>query len=186
MNRRGLVLALAVLHSVAITSACLAADDAQREKPMRIVLVGDSTVASHPNPPQDRPDLTGWGQVFGECFYDRVTVFNLRTVMGENYLDLDALYGLAYMRSLVPDYRTDDLARTVAKHGEGLTKAFPGFLRRDPESHLLLGAVGACGLLNQMMPEKYVDSVRGTDIFSDPRMYQTKAVEVLLREESQR
>ena len=76
MNRRGLILALAVLLPVAITSACLAADDAQREEPIRIVLIGDSTVASYPNPPQDRPDLAGWGQVFGECFNDRVTVSN--------------------------------------------------------------------------------------------------------------
>ena len=76
MIRRGWILALVVLLSVAITSACLAAGDAQHEKPIRIVLVGDSTVASYPNPPKDRPDLTGWGQVFGECFNDRVTVSN--------------------------------------------------------------------------------------------------------------
>jgi len=100
-----------------------------------------------------------------------------------NYLDLDALYGLAYMKSLVPDYRKDDVARAVAKHGEGLTKAFPDFLRRNPEAHLVLAAVGAFGLLNQMMPEKYADAVRWTDIFSDPRLYQTQAVEVLSTEE---
>ena len=76
MSRRSSIPALAVLFSLAITSACLAAADAQHEKPTRIVLVGDSTVASYPNPPQDRPDLTGWGQVFGECFNDRVTVLN--------------------------------------------------------------------------------------------------------------
>ena len=76
MIRRGWVLALVVLFSVAITSACLAAGDALQEKPIRIVLVGDSTVASYANPPKDRPDLTGWGQVFGECFNDRVTVSN--------------------------------------------------------------------------------------------------------------
>jgi hypothetical protein len=49
MLRRGRVLALVVLLSVAITSACLAAGDAQHEKPIRIVLVGDSTVAFYPN-----------------------------------------------------------------------------------------------------------------------------------------
>ena len=76
MTRHGLISALAVLLSAAVASACLAADDAQREKPIRIVLVGDSTVASYPNPPQDRPDLTGWGQVFGECFNERVIVLN--------------------------------------------------------------------------------------------------------------
>jgi lysophospholipase L1-like esterase len=45
-------------------------------KPVRIALVGDSTMASYPNPPKDRPDLTGWGQVFGEFFTDRVEVLN--------------------------------------------------------------------------------------------------------------
>lgn len=43
---------------------------------VRIALIGDSTVASYPNPPKDRPDLTGWGQVFGEFFTDRVEVQN--------------------------------------------------------------------------------------------------------------
>jgi lysophospholipase L1-like esterase len=64
----------AVLLFVAAVSASFAADDVG--KPIRIVLVGDSTVASYANPPKDRPDLTGWGQVFGECFDDRVTVLN--------------------------------------------------------------------------------------------------------------
>ncbi len=40
-------------------------------------------------------------------------------------------------------------------------------------------------LLNQMLPQKYVDSMRWTDIFSDPRLYQTQVVEVLPREESE-
>lgn len=40
MIRRGWILTLAVLLSMAITSAGLAAGDAQREKPIRIVLAG--------------------------------------------------------------------------------------------------------------------------------------------------
>ncbi len=44
--------------------------------PLRIALVGDSTVASYPTPPGDRPSLTGWGQVFDEFLSDRVTVLN--------------------------------------------------------------------------------------------------------------
>ena len=44
--------------------------------PIRIVVVGDSTVASYPNPPPDRPDLTGWGQVLGEFFGPQVEVVN--------------------------------------------------------------------------------------------------------------
>ncbi|MDC0934908.1 rhamnogalacturonan acetylesterase [Pirellulales bacterium] len=45
-------------------------------KPIRICLIGDSTVATYDHPPKDRPDLTGWGQVFGKSFCDKVTVLN--------------------------------------------------------------------------------------------------------------
>jgi lysophospholipase L1-like esterase len=41
-----------------------------------IAIIGDSTAASYPKPPADRPDLTGWGQVFGEFFTDQVDVIN--------------------------------------------------------------------------------------------------------------
>lgn len=51
------------------------AQDAPPAK-IRLLLIGDSTVASYPNPPDDRPDLTGWGQVFGEYFTDQVLVIN--------------------------------------------------------------------------------------------------------------
>lgn len=43
---------------------------------VRIAIIGDSTAASYPKPPAETPDLTGWGQVFGEYFNDRVTVLN--------------------------------------------------------------------------------------------------------------
>jgi lysophospholipase L1-like esterase len=46
------------------------------EKKIRIAMVGDSTMASYPRPPKDRPDLHGWGQVFGEFFTDRVVILN--------------------------------------------------------------------------------------------------------------
>jgi lysophospholipase L1-like esterase len=48
----------------------------QEATPIRLALVGDSTVASYPKPPADRPDLTGWGQVLGEFFAGRVQVLN--------------------------------------------------------------------------------------------------------------
>ena len=44
---------------------------------LRIVLVGDSTVASYANPPADRPTLTGWGQVLGEFFQEPIEIVNL-------------------------------------------------------------------------------------------------------------
>ena len=66
---RRAVLAAALL--LALPSAA-AADG----KKVRIAMVGDSTMASYPNPPKDRPDLTGWGQVFGEFFTADVEVLN--------------------------------------------------------------------------------------------------------------
>lgn len=47
----------------------------------RILLVGDSTVASYPTPPKDRPTLTGWGQVLGEFLPPGARVTN-RAVSG--------------------------------------------------------------------------------------------------------
>lgn len=35
-------------------------------EPLKVVLAGDSTVASVPKPPADRPTLAGWGQMLGE------------------------------------------------------------------------------------------------------------------------
>src|SRR5690606_38821867 len=52
-------------------------------KPVRILMVGDSTMATYAKPPKDRPDLTGWGQVFGESFRDRVTILN-RAISGRS------------------------------------------------------------------------------------------------------
>jgi lysophospholipase L1-like esterase len=57
---------------VLLVPALAAADD----KKVRIAMVGDSTMASYPNPPKDRPDLHGWGQVFSACFTDRVEILN--------------------------------------------------------------------------------------------------------------
>ena len=45
-------------------------------RPICIVLVGDSTVSTYDTRPADKPDLTGWGQVFGDFFNDKVTVLN--------------------------------------------------------------------------------------------------------------
>lgn len=53
------------------------ADESSADRPaIRIVMIGDSTMASYPNPPADRPDLTGWGQVFHEFFGPEVTILN--------------------------------------------------------------------------------------------------------------
>jgi len=96
-----------------------------------------------------------------------------------NYMELDALYGLRYMSSLAPHHRADDIARAAMHHGRGLVVQWPGLLSRKPDPHILLGTIGAFGLLQQLLPHTFVDDVRWTDIFSDPRLYQTRLVEVL-------
>lgn len=44
--------------------------------PLRIALAGDSTVADFPNPPADRPELAGWGQLLPEFVGEGVEVRN--------------------------------------------------------------------------------------------------------------
>lgn len=46
------------------------------EPPIKIAMIGDSTMSSYPKPPADRPTLTGWGQVFGLFFNDSAKVLN--------------------------------------------------------------------------------------------------------------
>ena len=94
-----------------------------------------------------------------------------------NYMELDALYGLAYMSSLVPQHRRADILAAARWHGTGLVAQWSAFLARKPDLHVLLGAIGAFGLLQQLLPETYTDTVKWTDIFSDARLYQTQRVE---------
>jgi predicted acyl esterase/lysophospholipase L1-like esterase len=75
LNRAAAILVV-LICGVAIRGALSAAEPAGAPRPVRILLIGDSTVASYPKPPADRPDLTGWGQVFGEFFTDNVAILN--------------------------------------------------------------------------------------------------------------
>lgn len=61
---------------IAGQQCAVVSQDTKKSTQLRIALIGDSTVASYANPPADRPDLTGWGQVFGEFFGDEVEVRN--------------------------------------------------------------------------------------------------------------
>lgn len=69
---------VALFVSMVLADAAVAQTQSPTPKnaKLRIVLAGDSTVASFPKPPVDRPTLTGWGQVFGEFFTDDVEVVN--------------------------------------------------------------------------------------------------------------
>jgi len=94
-----------------------------------------------------------------------------------NYLDLDALYGLAYMQSLAPDHRSDDVQRAVELHGDLVAVSFDGFAEGRPDMHTVLAVAGEIGLLQQLSPQRFSDTVAWTDIFSDPRFYRTGEVE---------
>lgn len=96
------------------------------------------------------------------------------------YIDLDALYGLKYMRTLSPNYRTAEINTAVQNFGQYLAGSINGFLTSSPTMHDTLGKVGAFGLLNQLSPTLFPDSTgaQWTDIFTDKKLYQTAAVEV--------
>lgn len=65
-----------LLGCLLLWSTLLRADETAVLKPIRILLVGDSTVASYAKPPADRPDMAGWGQMLPEFFNDQVTILN--------------------------------------------------------------------------------------------------------------
>ena len=68
-----------------------AAEPAGKPQQLRIVLIGDSTVASFTTPRPDRPDLTGWGQVFGEA-----TIASAMIDRIVHHADVIALKGASY------------------------------------------------------------------------------------------
>jgi hypothetical protein len=59
------------------------------------------------------------------------------------YMDLDALYGLKFMRSLAPEYRASEIDFAVTTFGTWLTGSLPGFLNSGPTLHEALSKVGA-------------------------------------------
>ncbi len=63
------------LVSLAVLST-RAAEQPAELRPIKIATIGDSTMASYPKPPEDRPSLTGWGQVFELFFNDKVKISN--------------------------------------------------------------------------------------------------------------
>lgn len=101
-----------------------------------------------------------------------------------SYLNLDALYGLRYMQSLATNYRPADIDQAVVKHSQWVAASLDGFLAANPSVHSLMAVVGDLGLMNQLAPTRCPDStgVTWTDIFTDPRFYQTAAVEVFATE----
>lgn len=133
------------------------------------------------------PIYEHWGREFPEPerVIDRILSMQLPSGRFGNgnsgYMDLDALYGLKFMRSHSPTYRSAEIDSAVENFGVYLAGSINGFLASGPTMHETLAKVGGFGLLNQMAPEEFPDSTgsQWTDIFTDPKLYQTAAVETL-------
>ena len=98
------------------------------------------------------------------------------------YLDLDNLYGYAYMKSLAPGYKEKEIRKSVTKYGDYFLEYFyPNFYTSKPNGHKLLALVSIAGLLQELDPDRFYDSegVDWTDIFSDPSLYMVKETECL-------
>lgn len=107
--------------------------------------------------------------------------FNKKTPYVMHYLELDALYALKYMQSLVPEYRKDDINRCIKLYGDLVidyyTNSKNELFKLHP--HMVLAAVGTFGLLQYFHPDRFNDDIHWSDIFSDLRFYNTASVEVV-------
>jgi hypothetical protein len=106
-----------------------------------------------------------------------------------SYLDLDALYALHYMQTLVPEYRKADIDAALDRYAAGVEEDMPKFRSwLKPGSklhpHAMLAAIGCFGLLQQFRPDDYPDTNTWTDIFTHKPFYDTAAVEVLPGEDA--
>ncbi len=97
-----------------------------------------------------------------------------------HYLELDALYALRYMSELTPGYKKEEINEAVNKYGDLVFSYWsdPQYGWKKQHPHRILSMVGTFGLLQQLLPERFYDSVAWSDIFSDIRLYNTAAVEV--------
>ena len=98
-----------------------------------------------------------------------------------HYLELDALYALSSMRRLAPEYREDDIVKAVNRYADLAhnywNQPSPTWPKLHP--HRILSMVGTFGLLQKLLPDRFVDPVAWTDIFSDIQLYNTAAVEAI-------
>lgn len=96
-----------------------------------------------------------------------------------HYLELDALYAYKYMMELAPNYRKDDIYRSVEKYvalvNDYWNSGNTDWKKLHP--HRILSIVGTFGLLQSLLPDQFIGSSQWTDIFSDIQLYNTKNVE---------
>jgi hypothetical protein len=93
---------------------------------------------------------------------------------------MDALYALRYMSELVPNYKTNEINQSVNNYSNLVISYWKNYADEllNLHPHNILAAVSTFGLLNQFYPDRFIDNVSWTDIFSDTKFYQTDKVEV--------
>ena len=95
--------------------------------------------------------------------------------------ELNALYGLRYMASLAPNHRHDEVLKAAERHGRGLVEQWPALLAAKPDPHELLAIVSTFGVLQQLLPDLFVDECEGLRVCRQPareiaRLYDKVAV----------
>jgi hypothetical protein len=97
------------------------------------------------------------------------------------YLELDALYALRVMAMWAPNYRVEDILKAVNFYADKCEEFWKAHSQDwwEYHPHWILAGVSTFGLLQQHLPDRFVDDVQWTDIFSDPKLYQTAEVETL-------
>lgn len=96
-----------------------------------------------------------------------------------HYLDMDALYILWLAGCWTSGYRQDDTRDAVNRY-TGVVIEYYEHKRQEMfqlHPHFWMSALGIFGLLQRLVPERFDEVLGWTDIFSDIRLYQTKAVE---------
>lgn len=96
-----------------------------------------------------------------------------------SYLDMDALYAYAAMLRL-SDYRKAEVRESVMKYYtylEHILEDQNAYAKIT--THGLLCLASTYGLLYQLLPDVFTDSIKWSDIFSCRLLYKTAAVEAL-------
>lgn len=96
-----------------------------------------------------------------------------------SYLDLDALYAYVAMLRLT-DNNADSIRQSVLKYYSYLENILSEkSVYNNITSHGLLCLASTYGLLNQLLPDIFVDDVKWSDIFSSRMLCNTSQVEAL-------
>lgn len=84
------------------------------------------------------------------------------------------------MSELAPGYRESEILESVNRYGDLVFDYWnnPLDIWKEIHPHRILSIVGTFGLLQQLIQDRFYDTVKWSDIFSDVKLYDTATVEV--------